>query len=90
MEILALVLYAVGIIIFLVYNILFLVEAFKVHIGWGLGCLFFGGIVSLIFLILHWDVAKRPFLRSLLAIPVFIIAAALWAATVASTTPVAQ
>ena len=88
MEILASVLYLVGAIIALVYSVLFLVEAFKVHVGWGLGCIFVP-FVSLIFLIMHWDVAKRPFLRSLLAIPFYVIAVILLAGSVASSAPVA-
>jgi len=84
MEILASALYIVGALIAFVYGILFLVEAFKVHVGWGLGCLFVP-FVSLVFLIMHWDVAKRPFLRSLLAIPFYVIAIILLASTTAQT-----
>ena len=89
MEILAVLFYLTGAIIAFVYGILFLVEAFKVHIGWGLGCLFVP-FIPLIFLIIHWDVAKRPFLRSLLAIPFYIIAGIILAAQVAQNTPAGQ
>ncbi|MCK5834976.1 MAG: hypothetical protein KAG98_04525 [Lentisphaeria bacterium] len=82
MEVLGLVFYLVGLLIAIVYSILFLVEAFKVHVGWGLGCMFLP-IVPLVFLILHWDVAKRPFLRSLLAIPFYLIGGVLVGMTVA-------
>ncbi len=44
----------------LVGALLFLVEAFKKHILWGLGCLFLP-FVSLIFLCIHWPVGKRSF-----------------------------
>ena len=89
MEVLASVLYLVGVIIALVYSVLFLVEAFKVHVGWGFGCIFVP-FVSLVFLIMHWDVAKRPFLRSLLAIPFYVIAVIILASTAAQSTPIAQ
>ena len=45
---------------FFIGSILFLVEAFREHILWGLGCLLLP-IVALVFLCLHWKVAKRPF-----------------------------
>lgn len=37
-----------------------LIAAFSTGIWWGLGCLLISP-VSLVFLILHWDVAKNPF-----------------------------
>ena len=37
-----------------------LIAAFSTGIRWGLGCLLISP-VSLVFLILHWDVAKNPF-----------------------------
>jgi hypothetical protein len=46
---------------FFIGSILFLVEAFREHILWGLACVFLP-IVALIFLCLHWKVAKRPFI----------------------------
>lgn len=45
----------------------FLVESFRESVLWGLGCFFFSP-VSLVFLILHWDVAKKPFGLQLLGI----------------------
>lgn len=56
---------ALGLLISLIGGIWFLVEAFKESVLWGLGCLLCG-IVSLLFLIQFWRVAKRPFLVSLL------------------------
>ena len=38
-----------------------LVEAFKESILWGLGSIFIP-FVSLVFVIMHWDVSKTPFL----------------------------
>jgi uncharacterized membrane protein len=57
----------VGLIIAVVGAILFLVAAFRESVLWGIGCLLIGP-VSLIFLILHWDDAKRPFGIELLGI----------------------
>lgn len=37
-----------------------LIAAFSTSVWWGLGCLLISP-VSLVFLILHWDVAKNPF-----------------------------
>lgn len=64
MEMLGLLLWVVGGIIGLVGGIWFLVVAFKESIWWGLGCLFVP-FVGLIFLILHWSEAGKPFLVSL-------------------------
>lgn len=49
-----------GLILLLLGGLLFIVVAFKESILWGLGVLFLP-IASLIFLIFHWDTAKRPF-----------------------------
>jgi len=51
-----------------------LIVAFKESIWWGLGSLFIP-FVSLIFVVLHWSVAKTPFLISLLSV-VMVIAGA--------------
>lgn len=60
MEILAI----VGVGIFLLGGLGFLITAFKQHVLWGLGCLFLGP-VSLVFLVMHWNDAKRPFFLQL-------------------------
>ncbi len=49
-----------------------LINAFREHILWGLGILFFP-IVLLVFLILHWKRAYKPFLLSLFGICFLII-----------------
>ena len=54
----------VGLLISFVGGIWLLVEAFKTSIWWGLGSLLIAP-VSLVFVILHWQVAKKPFLISL-------------------------
>ena len=49
-----------------------LVEASKTSIWWGLGCLLIQ-FVSLIFVIVHFDVAKKPFFISLAGTAVMVI-----------------
>lgn len=56
-----------GIAIFIIGGIGTLIAAFKTSVLWGLGCLFIAPI-SLIFLFLHWDVAKNPFFLQVIGI----------------------
>ena len=70
METLGLILMVIGAIISLVYGIILLIRAFQAGILWGLGYIFIP-FVSLIFVIVHWEDAKSPFLKGLLAIPFF-------------------
>jgi len=63
---------SIGYILSFIASIWFLVVAFKENIFWGLGCLFLG-IVSLIFLFVHWHEAKKPFLLSFLGVIVIIV-----------------
>ncbi|MCI5165443.1 MAG: hypothetical protein D3903_04975 [Candidatus Electrothrix sp. GM3_4] len=62
----------IGTVIALIYGIKILILAFKTSILWGLGYIFVP-FVSLVFIFMHWDETKSPFLRSLMAIPFFII-----------------
>jgi len=62
----------IGIIISIVYGIILLIRAFQQHILWGLGCIFLP-FVSLIFVAGHWENAKSPFLKGLLAIPFMVV-----------------
>jgi hypothetical protein len=72
MDMLGYALLIIGLIISAFAGIWFLVVAFRQSVLWGLGCLFIP-FVSLIFLIVHWAEAKRPFLWSLLALlPLFL------------------
>lgn len=64
----------VGMIISLVGGIWLLVVAFKQSIWWGLGSLLIGP-VALVFTIMHWQVAKKPFLISLGGTVLLIVAA---------------
>jgi hypothetical protein len=63
--ILSITLMVIGFILSLIGGIWFLVEAFRTTVWWGLGCLFIS-IVELIFLIIHWDRAAKPFGLSVL------------------------
>ena len=76
MEIIGLICFVIGLVISLVYSIKILIIAFKTSILWGLGSIFVP-FVGLIFIIMYWQETKSPFLRSLLAIPFFIIGAIL-------------
>jgi hypothetical protein len=53
----------VGMILGVVGGIWLLVVAFKESVWWGLGSLLLP-FVSLIFVIMHWQVSKKPFLIS--------------------------
>jgi len=71
METFGTILIVIGLIIAVVYGIILLIKAFQTHILWGLGSLFVP-FVSLVFVIMHWDVAKKPFLMGLISIPFYI------------------
>jgi hypothetical protein len=62
----------VGGLIALVYGIILLVKAFQTSVLWGLGYIFIP-FVALVFVIMHWEETKKPFLMSLLSIPFFIV-----------------
>ncbi|MDA3959467.1 MAG: hypothetical protein PF961_01660 [Planctomycetota bacterium] len=64
----------IGIVVALAGGIWFLVEAFKENILWGLGSLLFAP-VSLVFLILHFRVAAKPF--ALQVVGLLIVAASI-------------
>ncbi|MBC8026746.1 MAG: hypothetical protein H7Y89_12190 [Steroidobacteraceae bacterium] len=65
-------LFYLGCLISIVTGIWFLVVAFKTSVWWGLGCLILP-FVSLIFLFMHWEAAKKPFLWSLLGFVMIIV-----------------
>ena len=60
-----------SIIISFYYGLILMITAFEAGILWGLGYLFIP-LVSVIFVILHWEDAKSPFLKGLLALPLAI------------------
>jgi uncharacterized membrane protein len=74
MSVLGGILMFVGVIIGVVGGVWLLIEAFKQSIWWGLGC-FFISIVSLIFVIVHFEVAKKPFFVSLAGTVLIILGA---------------
>ena len=70
------VLIGIGSLIVLIGGILFLVAAFQESVLWGVGCLLFSP-VSFVFLIMHWNVSKKPFLIQLAGIPFTVLGYAL-------------
>ena len=58
-----------GGLIALVAGIWLLVVAFKTSVWWGLGSLLIGP-VALVFVIMHWQVAKKPFLIQLVGVAI--------------------
>lgn len=62
----------IGIIVFVIGGIGTLIAAFKTSLLWGLGCLFIAP-VSLVFLILHWNVAKNPFFLQLAGFAILVV-----------------
>lgn len=71
----------IGSIIAVVGGLMLLIETFRESVVWGLASLFIGP-VSLIFVILHWDVAKKPFLIQLAGICIAFLGVALGATEV--------
>ncbi|MEZ5331315.1 MAG: hypothetical protein R2991_04525 [Thermoanaerobaculia bacterium] len=67
---LGMILMVVGGIAMLVFGIQLLIIAFKTSIGWGLASLFIP-LVLFIFVAMHWQQCKTPFLRWLLAAVVY-------------------
>ena len=71
MEVLGTILFGIGAIISIVGGIWFIVVAFQESLLWGLGCMVIP-FVSLIFLVMHWEEARKPFFVQLIAIiPLF-------------------
>lgn len=67
---LALVLMVVSGIVSFVGSLWLIINGFRKHILWGLGCLFFP-IVQLVFVCLNWSLAKKPFFVLLGSIVLF-------------------
>ncbi|MDT8389353.1 MAG: hypothetical protein RRC34_02475 [Lentisphaeria bacterium] len=55
------ILFFIGVMVTSLGFFLFMMEAFKENMLWGLGCLIIAPL-QLIFLLLYWDVAGKPFL----------------------------
>ena len=61
-----------GLIVFLIGCVVFLIATFRAGILWGLSCMFLP-FVSLIFLLVHWKTAAKPFLISMLGIAILFL-----------------
>lgn len=59
MAVVAAIIMVIGVLVLFAGGIWMLVEAFKAGILWGLGCLLLWP-VNLIFIVTHWEEAKRP------------------------------
>jgi hypothetical protein len=62
----------IGGIVMLVGGIMMLIEAFKEHVLWGLGWIFVP-FVAIVFLIMHWDKAKKGFFIWLPGMVIYLI-----------------
>ncbi len=62
----------IGWLVTLVGAIMILIQAFKEHILWGIGCILFNPI-SIVFVILHWDRTKKPFFIYLTGVVLIIL-----------------
>lgn len=76
MELLSIALLLTGALISIIFGIQLLITAFQTSILWGLGYIFVP-FVSLIFVIVHWAEAKKPFLRGLIGVPFIVLGAIL-------------
>lgn len=61
-----------GLAVFVIGGIGTLIAAFKTSILWGLGCLLIAP-VSLLFLVMHWSVAKNPFFLQLVGFAMMLL-----------------
>ena len=64
----------IGALIAIIYGLQLLIMAFRESILWGLGSIFVP-FVSLLFVVMHWDEAKSPFLKAFIALPFYLVAA---------------
>jgi hypothetical protein len=76
METVGMIIWGIGGLVALIGFIWFLVVAFRQTIWWGLGSLFIP-IVALVFLIMHWGDAAKPFFVWLLGVVIMIVVAIL-------------
>ena len=66
-------LFIIGVVLGLISGIWLLVVTFRISVGWGI-LSFFLPIVSLVFVVLHWEETKKPFLLNVFAIVLCVIA----------------
>lgn len=69
----AVLLFILGFALLLIGGIWLLVVTFQESIGWGIGSILIP-IVSLVFVIMHWDISKKPFLIQIAGLAVLILA----------------
>ena len=62
-----------GLILCLVGSIWILIAAFKESLLWGLGVLFINSIVVIIFVILHFEETKKPFIIWVIGVVLMIV-----------------
>ncbi len=62
----------IGLVLFIVGGLGLLIAAFKTHILWGVGIIVLAP-AAIFFVILHWGVAKNPFLLQLLGFVILLI-----------------
>ncbi len=72
MDIVGIILVGMAFLTMLTGGVLMLIATFRVNILWGLGSLFFP-IVGLLFLCMHWDKARLPFLINLSGIALLVL-----------------
>ena len=64
----------IGLGIFVLGGIAFLVAAFRTSVLWGFGCLFIAP-VQIIYLVGHWDDAKKPFVIQIIGGAIMFVSA---------------
>jgi len=62
----------IGLILFIIGGLGLLIAAFKTHILWGVGIIILAP-AAVVFTVLHWGVAKNPFLLQLLGFVIMFI-----------------
>lgn len=72
MEIVGIALFFIALLICLIYGIKLIIIAFQESAVWGLMYLFLP-FANLYFIITRWEKTKSPFLKTLIAVPLFII-----------------
>ena len=60
------------VIIMLIFGIILLINAFQKSVWWGLGYLFVP-FVGLVFVIMHWEMCKTPFLKMLVGAVIYAV-----------------
>jgi len=76
MGILAIFFFAASALVALFYGVILIIKAFKTSILWGVAYLLIP-FAALVFIIMHWDDTKKPFLKSLISLPLCLIGLAM-------------